>query len=56
MKFNVPYVLIRATLFILMIIFSTGTARSQSENDAQLRKLQETIQRQKELIKEQSKK
>ena len=56
MKFNVPYVLIRATLFILMIIFSTGTARSQSENDTQLRKLQETIQGQKELIKEQSKK
>ena len=36
-------------------MFSTGTARSQPENDAQLRKLQETIQRQKELIKDQSK-
>jgi len=55
MKFKVPYVLIRAALFILMVMFSTGTARSQSENDAQLQKLQETVQRQKELIKEQSK-
>ena len=55
MKLKVRYIFISATLCILMIIFSTGTARSQSENESQLRKLQETIQRQKELIKEQSK-
>jgi hypothetical protein len=54
MKFKVSYISIRAILFILMIMFSTGTARSQPENDAQLRKLQETIQHQKELIKDQS--
>ena len=56
MKAKIPCILVSATACLVMIILLTGTARSQSEDEAQLRKLQEIIQRQKELIKEQSKK
>ena len=56
MKFKISHIAFRATLIFLIIIFSTLRANAQSEDKAQLRKLQETIERQKELIKEQSKK